>query len=88
MIVGLIPSRLNSNRLYQKPLIRIDGLPTVIHTMKRAIKADENMIHVKSVLVKLRKEVFFFVMFIINLKTGVKFLNYFFLVNHRILFQL
>jgi len=36
MIIGLIPSRLNSTRLHQKPLIEIDGLPIVVHTMKRA----------------------------------------------------
>ena len=37
MIVGFIPSRLGSSRLHQKPLIKIDGLPMVIHTMKRAM---------------------------------------------------
>ena len=36
MIIGLIPSRLNSTRLNQKPLIEIDGLPIIIHTLKRA----------------------------------------------------
>ena len=36
MIIGLIPSRLNSTRLHQKPLIEIDGLPIVVHTFKRA----------------------------------------------------
>ena len=36
MIIGLIPSRLNSTRLKNKPLIEIDGLPLIIHTLKRA----------------------------------------------------
>lgn len=36
MIIGLIPSRLNSTRLHQKPLIEIDGLPIIVHTFKRA----------------------------------------------------
>lgn len=35
-IVGLIPSRLNSSRLYQKALLEIDNLPLVVHTYKRA----------------------------------------------------
>ena len=34
--VGLIPSRLGSTRLPAKALLVIDGLPLVIHTMKRA----------------------------------------------------
>ncbi len=36
MILGLIPSRLKSTRLIEKPLLEIDGLPLIIHTMKRA----------------------------------------------------
>ncbi len=36
MIVGLIPSRLNSKRLKQKPLLEIDGLPIIVHSYKRA----------------------------------------------------
>ena len=36
MIIGLIPSRLNSTRLKEKPLIKIDGLPIVVHTLKRS----------------------------------------------------
>lgn len=36
MILGLIPSRLNSRRLKNKSLIEIDGLPMIIHTLKRA----------------------------------------------------
>jgi 3-deoxy-manno-octulosonate cytidylyltransferase (CMP-KDO synthetase) len=35
-VVGLIPSRLGSTRLPAKALLMIDGLPLVIHTMKRA----------------------------------------------------
>ena len=31
-IIGLIPSRLGSTRLKQKPLIKIGGIPIVIHT--------------------------------------------------------
>ena len=37
MILGLIPSRLNSTRLNQKPLLIIDGLPIIVHTFKRAM---------------------------------------------------
>ena len=38
MIIGLIPSRLNSSRLKkEKPLLEIDGLPIIIHTLKRAM---------------------------------------------------
>ena len=36
MIIGLIPSRLNSKRLKEKPLIKIDGLPIIIHSLKRS----------------------------------------------------
>lgn len=36
-IVGLIPSRLNSSRLPSKALLPVDGLPLVVHTMKRAM---------------------------------------------------
>jgi 3-deoxy-manno-octulosonate cytidylyltransferase (CMP-KDO synthetase) len=35
-VVGLIPSRLNSARLPSKALLNVDGLPLVVHTMKRA----------------------------------------------------
>ena len=35
-ITGLIPSRLGSTRLLKKALLKIDGLPMVIHTAKRA----------------------------------------------------
>lgn len=38
-IVGLIPSRLNSSRLPSKALLPIDGLPLVVHTMKRSMLA-------------------------------------------------
>ena len=37
MILGLIPSRLNSTRLKEKPLLIIDGLPIIVHTFKRAM---------------------------------------------------
>ena len=36
MILGLIPSRLNSRRLKEKPLLEIDGLPIIVHAFKRA----------------------------------------------------
>ena len=36
MIIGLIPSRLNSTRLKNKPLLEIDGLPIIVHTLKRS----------------------------------------------------
>ena len=39
MILGLIPSRLNSTRLNHKPLLKIDGLPIIVHTFKRALLA-------------------------------------------------
>lgn len=39
-IIGLIPSRLNSTRLPSKALLMIDGLPLVVHTMKRAQLAE------------------------------------------------
>ena len=35
-VVGLIPVRLNSSRLYRKAILEIDNLPMVIHTYKRA----------------------------------------------------
>lgn len=35
-IIGVIPSRLKSTRLPEKPLIDIDGLPMIIHVLKRA----------------------------------------------------
>ena len=36
MIIGLIPSRLKSKRLGKKPLLEIDNLPIIVHTLKRA----------------------------------------------------
>ncbi len=36
MIVGLIPSRLDSKRLKKKPLLEINNLPIIVHTFKRA----------------------------------------------------
>ena len=36
MIFGLIPSRISSSRL-KKALIKIDGIPIVAHTYKRAL---------------------------------------------------
>ena len=35
-VIGLIPSRLNSTRLFNKALLELDGFPLVIHTYKRA----------------------------------------------------
>ena len=35
-VIILIPSRLKSRRLKNKPLLKIDGLPLVLHTYKRA----------------------------------------------------
>ena len=37
MILGLIPARLKSKRLEKKSLIKIDGLPMIVHTFKRAM---------------------------------------------------
>lgn len=39
MIIALIPSRLKSKRLNRKPLLVIDGLPIIIHTLKRVLLA-------------------------------------------------
>ena len=36
-IIALIPTRLDSTRLFAKSLLEIDGLPLVIHTYKRAM---------------------------------------------------
>ena len=41
-IVGLIPTRLNSTRLPQKALMRINDIPLVVHTYKRA-KLSKNL---------------------------------------------
>ena len=37
MILALIPARLNSSRLPNKPLLKIDNIPLVIHVMKRVM---------------------------------------------------
>ena len=37
MIIGLIPARLNSKRLNNKPLRKLDGIPMIIHVLKRAL---------------------------------------------------
>ena len=34
-IIGLIPCRLKSTRLEKKAFLDIDGLPLIIHTLKR-----------------------------------------------------
>ena len=36
-IIALIPTRLDSTRLFAKSLLEIDGLPLVVHTYKRAM---------------------------------------------------
>ena len=36
-IIGLIPTRLNSQRLPQKALLEIHGIPLIIHTYRRAL---------------------------------------------------
>ena len=36
MILDFMPSRLNSKRLKEKPLLKIDGFPIIVHTFKRA----------------------------------------------------
>ena len=36
-VVGLIPVRLNSSRLFRKAILEIDKMPMVIHTYKRAL---------------------------------------------------
>ena len=41
MILGLIPSRLNSMRLKNKPLIKIDGLPMIVHTFSKCDAVQE-----------------------------------------------
>ena len=35
-VIGIIPSRLKSTRLPNKPLVDIDGLPMIVHVFKRA----------------------------------------------------
>lgn len=35
-VIGMIPARLQSSRLPEKPLLNIEGLPMVVHTCKRA----------------------------------------------------
>jgi 3-deoxy-D-manno-octulosonate cytidylyltransferase len=37
--IGLIPSRQGSTRLPRKPLLEIDGLPMIVHTLKRTAMA-------------------------------------------------
>ena len=44
MIIALIPSRLKSKRLNKKPLLEIDGLPIIIHTLKRVLLAAERIL--------------------------------------------
>jgi len=36
MILGVIPARLNSKRIQNKPLQLIDGIPMIIHVLKRS----------------------------------------------------
>jgi len=36
MIIGLIPARLNSQRLPNKPLVSLEGIPIIAHVLKRA----------------------------------------------------
>ena len=36
-IIGIIPSRLKSTRVPNKPLIDIHGIPLIIHVYKRAL---------------------------------------------------
>jgi 3-deoxy-manno-octulosonate cytidylyltransferase (CMP-KDO synthetase) len=55
MIIALIPSRLNSNRLNKKPLLIIDGLPIIVHTFKRtqlAKKIDKVIVCTDSIEIK------------------------------------
>ena len=40
-IVGMIPARLKSTRLPGKPLKEIEGLPMIIHVMKRTMLCDD-----------------------------------------------
>ena len=37
MILGIIPARLKSKRLPNKPLKLIDGLPLLVHVLKRSL---------------------------------------------------
>ena len=53
MIIGFIPSRLESKRIFQKPLLKINGLPIIIHTMKRAMLSKNLMIYTYVLIVKL-----------------------------------
>ena len=38
MIIGIIPARLKSNRLHEKPLQIIDNLTIIEHIFKRCVK--------------------------------------------------
>ena len=55
MIIALIPSRLNSKRLKQKPLLKLDGLPIIVHTFKRvklSKKVDKAIVCTDSIEIK------------------------------------
>ena len=38
-IIGLVPARLESNRLPNKAILDICGLPMIVHTFKRSMMA-------------------------------------------------
>jgi 3-deoxy-manno-octulosonate cytidylyltransferase (CMP-KDO synthetase) len=40
-IIGIIPARLKSTRFPGKPLVEIEGLPMIIHVMKRAMLCED-----------------------------------------------
>ena len=39
MTIALIPARLKSSRLHNKPLIKIDGLPMVVRVLRNTLKS-------------------------------------------------
>lgn len=55
IVVGFIPVRLDSTRLQKKALLKIDGLPMIIHTLKRTMiskKLNDVIVCTDSTLIK------------------------------------
>ena len=43
MILGIIPARLKSRRIPNKPLQIIDDLPLLVHVIKRSLMSKESI---------------------------------------------
>ena len=55
MILGLIPARLDSKRLPEKPLALLDGMPLIIHvyeTAKLSLSCDEIIVCTDNIRIK------------------------------------